>query len=412
MLKNISLIARNTWMLVTFLIISCDNTKDAHPINVIPLASAVGKYNILNLSDYVSEIKYIPLETNDSVLIGEIRQINYENEKILIGDHTGNCYLFNNNGKFIRKIGKRGQGPNEYLFLNQAIIHENLIYLKDAVKMLIYDFNGSLVDNINLRSNGIPAEYRCLKILPLKNNTFIMDVAIMGNGYYPKALLFETYQSKVKIINEYPNHIKLDKSYSFFSSLETAIMYRFNDGIRTYKSINDTIFTINHNMEIKDAFIFDLGKYRPSLSFLEGKESYNGDFITPRNIFESHNRLFLEFGFHNFAPEAFERPSEIGSVIPIWTIDYVFSVFDKLSGKLSLMKQPIKEKLGFKNDIDNGPVIWPHYLSSNNEFVTYISVEEFMDYYVKIEKPNSQMTIIAQIISCDDNQIVIIAKLR
>jgi len=55
------------------------------------------------------------------------------------------------------------------------------------------------------------------------------------------------------------------------------------------------------------------------------------------------------------------------------------------------MKQPIKGKLGFNNDIDGGPVVWPHYVSSNNELVTYISTEEFLDYFDKIENPTPQM---------------------
>ena len=79
---------------------------------------------------------------------------------------------------------------------------------------------------------------------------------------------------------------------------------------------------------------------------------------------------------------------------------------------MTLMKQPIKGKLGFKNDIDNGPVIFPRYISSNNELVTYISVEEFLDYYNKIEKPTPQMTEVAKNIDLDDNQIIIISKLK
>ena len=88
-------------ILFACLIVSCGNKKDAIPLNVISLEQVVGNYNILNLSDYAKEIRYIPLETNDSVLIGEIRHISYENEKILIGDHTHNCYLYDKSGNFL-----------------------------------------------------------------------------------------------------------------------------------------------------------------------------------------------------------------------------------------------------------------------------------------------------------------------
>ena len=41
------------------------------------------------------------------------------------------------------------------------------------------------------------------------------------------------------------------------------------------------------------------------------------------------------------------------------------------------MKQPIKGELGFCNDVDGGLVIWPQYISTNDEIVTSISADAF-----------------------------------
>jgi len=71
-------------VLLMCLAVSCDNKKTTLLPNVIQVESAVGNYNILNFSDYATDIKYIPLETNDSALIGMISQISYENGKIFI----------------------------------------------------------------------------------------------------------------------------------------------------------------------------------------------------------------------------------------------------------------------------------------------------------------------------------------
>ena len=90
----------------------------------------------------------------------------------------------------------------------------------------------------------------------------------------------------------------------------------------------------------------------------------------------------------------------------------MYGIFDKRNGELTLMSRPIKEKLGFKNDIDNGLVIWPHYISSNNELVTFIQPEEFMEYYSLINNPSDKLKEIANKIKLDDNPIVIIAKLK
>jgi len=409
----------------TFLTVSCNNKKNTHsfsfPLNVIPVEKTVGNYNILNLSEYVTDIKYIPLETNDASLISRIHQIIYENEKILILDFTEGpkkCYLFDNNGKFCQKIGQRGQGPDDYLYINNVSMYDNFIYLMDVRKIFIYDTNGSLIEKNNLRTNEIPEEYflgNLFSIMPLKKDTFIMDV--VSTGSYPIAILFEIYQSNAKAINEYPGYVKLNKVSQRASTDELGKMYRFKDEVRTYKIINDTIFTIGQSLEMKEAFIFELGKYRPTLSFIEGKEGNRGfdlinarnKYIIPQTIYESVNHLFIGLHFGNHAPEPIELTNSQGGQ---YFNGDVYGIFDKRTGELTLMSQPIKGKLGFKNDIDNGPVIWPRYISSNNELVTYISVEDFLDYYEKIENPTPQMTEIAKNIKMDDNPIVIIAKLK
>jgi hypothetical protein len=90
----------------------------------------------------------------------------------------------------------------------------------------------------------------------------------------------------------------------------------------------------------------------------------------------------------------------------------VYGFFDKKTGKLTLLKQPEKGKLGFNNDIDNGPVIWPSYISSNNEMIAYVQPSEFMEYYSRNPNPTDQLKEIAGKIEPDDNPIVIVAKLK
>ena len=194
--------------------------------------------------------------------------------------------------------------------------------------------------------------------------------------------------------------------------MELGCMYRFKDDVRIYKAINDTIFTIGQNMEINGTFVIELGKYRSALSSFEGKEIGKDkweNFILIFRILESLNHLYIDFYFGNHAPYPFEK---IDPVNGPYTCANVYGVFDKFTGELTLMRHPQKGEIGFNNDIDNGPVIFPHYISSNNELVTYITAEEFLDYYDKTEKPTPQMTKIAKNLNYDDNQIVIIAKLK
>ena len=415
MRKNISLVACGVLILFTYFTTSCSHTKDPFSPNVIPLESTVGNYHLLNLSDYVTEIRYIPLETTESNLMGEIKQIVYEDEKIVVSDKHNSCYLFDNDGNLFCKVGSEGRGPNEYLIINHLMICDGFIFLNDRSKVIIYDTSGRLVENINLRSPEMPTEYYIRNVLPLKKDTFVMDVVTYNNEYCPAAVLFASHLSNAKPIKEYPSNVKLNKVISGgFSVNEEAKMYRFKDEIRTYKFINcDTLFTIGQDMEMKEAFIFELGRFKPTTAYLEWRDRSSGGFIRPEVFFESLSHLFIIFNFGKYAPEPFKYVFTFPGSDPRERINSnVCGVFDKSLGKLTLMRQPIKEKLGFKNDIDNGPVLWPHYISSNNELVTYITAEEFFEYYGKIEKPTPQMIELSKRIAIDDNPIAIVAKLK
>ena len=160
---------------------------------------------MLNLSDYATEIKYIPLETNDAVLISPINlQIIYENDYLLIQNVTGtskqHCYLFDNTGKFCGQIGKLGQGPDDYLTIDNVALFENYIYVITWHKILKYDTNGNLIENFNLKSDEIPEIYKqsaMRKIVPLKKDVYVVNV-VTGKVNYPTAFLLEAYQSSVK----------------------------------------------------------------------------------------------------------------------------------------------------------------------------------------------------------------------
>ena len=244
---------------------------------------------------------------------------------------------------------------------------------------MIYHSDGRLLDIHRLESDS--ATYRPYSFWFLKPQVYLSDVVSFATSYnttasYPRAVLLKEEDNLLTISKEYP-YESYKKEISGFSSYETSTMYRFNDQIRTYKAINDTMFTVGLDMEMGKAFVFDLGKYRASTDWMfEMNPPKNLIYIWPLNIMESSDYLFIEFFFGNHAPERFEYLTFRNLIYTNYT---VCGVFDKRTGKLKLMNQPIERKLGFKNDIDNGPVIWPHYISSNNELVSYIQPEEFMD---------------------------------
>jgi hypothetical protein len=393
----------------------CTENKHHPDVSVINVKDMVGRYNILNISDYCDAISYIPLETGDSVLIAEIEQIIYENEQIVIKDKSASCLVFDRNGRYLHHLGRRGQGPNDYLFVRDMFAYNDSILLyAPPGKVLIYHGDGRLIDNISLPKD-LPKIYMVYHVCLLKKDIYLADVVAPGNVHYPKAMLFRAENGRMEILREFPNPVHYEKEISGFSiAHEVATLYRFNNGIRSYKVINDTIFTVGEDLEIRDAFVFDFGKYGVSLKgMFELARHTEPVHIFPINIMESTDCLFIEFLFGNHAPEPFEYTKTWSDGTSKRLVDYrVFGVFDKRTGDLKLMNQPVGGQLGFGNDVDGGPVIWPHYVSSRDEMISFVEAEDFLESYSQMKHPSSEQAGIAAKIRPDDNPVVIIAGMK
>lgn len=107
------------------------------------------------LSDIASSFSIIPLETNDSCLIGEISKLDFFNEKIFVLDkiYSARLFVFSKDGRFLYDIGRRGAAPNEYIQINDFSIDrkKNIIYvLCDKKKVFSYTLSGQYIGQIEL----------------------------------------------------------------------------------------------------------------------------------------------------------------------------------------------------------------------------------------------------------------------
>ncbi|WP_298648635.1 6-bladed beta-propeller [uncultured Proteiniphilum sp.] len=102
----------------------------------------------LILQDFM-DVEYIPLETNDEfVTQGDILAIG--NKYILVKNwiNDGDIFVFDRKtGKALRKINRRGQGAEEYNFINGIVLDEenNEIFVNcsPSKKIFVYDLSGN-----------------------------------------------------------------------------------------------------------------------------------------------------------------------------------------------------------------------------------------------------------------------------
>lgn len=80
-------------------------------------------------SGLIEEFMYIPLETTDDALIG--RHINFilykDHMYILDNIYSESVFIYKKNGEFVKKIGIKGGGPEEYYILDGMRIDKKMI---------------------------------------------------------------------------------------------------------------------------------------------------------------------------------------------------------------------------------------------------------------------------------------------
>lgn len=77
----------------------------------------------VKLSDLADSLEYVPLETTENSLIKYVNQLTVMKQHILVNDGCG-YLLFSRQGKFICRVGSRGNGPGEFICGNCYDIDE------------------------------------------------------------------------------------------------------------------------------------------------------------------------------------------------------------------------------------------------------------------------------------------------
>ena len=128
-----------------------------------------------------------------------IIRYNSTNNEFVVMDDGNNClYLFNNTGKFIRKIGRTGQGPGEFIGPKHLITGvDGIIYVFDigTERVSIFSKDGDFIKSLRIEFGTIsPTIYDTDKI--------IINISAT-TGFY-----FSVYSNKGELLK---NVAKLDK---------------------------------------------------------------------------------------------------------------------------------------------------------------------------------------------------------
>ncbi len=288
--------------IVIYLILAL-NRSFGQDTYTLDMESILNKRSFLSIeNNYIDKIEYLPLQTNESCLIGNGATYTLTETYIVVID-TENCFLFDRStGKFIRKIGNKGRGPGEYFNTNGFLqIEDQLIYFTgNNGELLQYNLNGDFIKTISIpeinndfNSPSIPTKYSYLDKL---------IIAYFGNILGTEEKLISISNQDGNIIRLIPNHNQVEKKSSMSFSLEEAQFYHINNELYFKEDYSDTIFKVSKT-GIKPHLIIALGKYRPPYESkwysANDNEDITGKLVYTRKLRESKNLLLFEFEFNN-----------------------------------------------------------------------------------------------------------------
>lgn len=134
------------------LLVACGDTKQSGN-RVIEIGAALAHPVELAVADYFSKIRYIPLETTDSCLIGKAPDVRIVGDQIMITTALKQCLLFDKaTGRFLRQIGHVGNDPGGYKDVNCIVDEEGsrLLFHGWGHDLIGYDTNGNYLGKVEV----------------------------------------------------------------------------------------------------------------------------------------------------------------------------------------------------------------------------------------------------------------------
>lgn len=157
--------------------------------------------HVIKLSEVADSIRYVPLETTDSCLIGSIdKLLCTEAGRFVVVDKeiASAVYLFDADGRFLNRIGSRGQGHGEYIQIEDVTCGGGYVYIWDSNlnKGLKYTEQGKL--SAEWKFDYTAYSIHCLRedLLAFACD-YTPNFSLERGGKYPSLLIYDAASDKL-----------------------------------------------------------------------------------------------------------------------------------------------------------------------------------------------------------------------
>ena len=430
---------------------SCNssNPKKGFENNIhrIELCPKKIKMNYLYASEIVSDIEYIALETSEECLINGYPYVDISDNYIITSGDP-HCLLFSRQGKFLRLIGSKGQGPEEHTGnIIMVTIDEKLgmIYIASLYELLAFRISGEFIIKLNLNDfnklNKI-STFRLKNITHWKDDLFCANIDLNTGKELYKFVVFSIDGNVVKLFPNY-NKFEMEGGALIMNSInDFADIFFHNGQLKFREQASDTLFCLTDKLELVPDLIFDLcGRSIPTNMRGNKYFSNRNSYTCIYSLIEIGNHIFLSCNFGD------KTPPGLSSFQELW--------YNKNSHKLTILKQDFLDqnliktpvvitpsgmftfkneveqlnsfRQGFINDIDGGNDFFPtpSKLScnkNNQQLVCHIyqpynllekmTEEYFISKEIKNKEANRRLRNLLKNLNEEDNPVLMIATFK
>lgn len=190
--------------------------------------------------------KYIKLETNENCIIGGVGKTISTDKYIFISDYRQDkLMVFDHRGKFVGNVGRKGKGPEEYIYLGSFSIDEYnshvIISDPNTKKVLRYSLNNGF--EFISSSEVVPTSG---SIEVLKSGNIISNNSFRKRDVEMSKKDFTLFDKNYKVLNSY---IEVDY-YPFASTGPSTSLYKVNGNVFGYSQYESTIYKLSEKAPI------------------------------------------------------------------------------------------------------------------------------------------------------------------
>lgn len=348
-----------------------------------------------NLSQYISDIEYIPIETKSDVLISDVRTIaTSDNYIYVLCTSTQNLYQFGPDGKFVKKIGVRGRTKNEYMAVRSLYADNETVTLEFGSKIITYNAKSGEIESLYEPSD---LNFKFFGSIQFFNDgcTAIINKYDLNNVLY----LFDNKMQIIDSISVFSSVKK--KTPVFFDPKKVVVMGNSS------KAVNKNIVLPPINWEYNPRIFAHNGQLRVSSPFMDTIMTYTDNKLVP----------FATINYGDISNEQRFEPQLDGNLsINVHSIaesDNLLLFETKYNEKCVFNKETglaVNLGKGFINDIDGTGDYFSPTQMFGNKMYQVVGADLFIE---AAAKSNSQkMKDVANSITEESNPVIVVATLK